>query len=61
VKAGQIVKVKVLSADPKTKRIALSIKALQDAPPRRPQKPIEKPQPTMDDRIALLASKWKAR
>ncbi len=64
VKAGQIVKVKVLSADPKTKRIALSIKALQDAPPRRPQKPIEKPiekpLPTIDDKIALLASKWKA-
>src|SRR3954453_18884410 len=29
VKVGQIVKVKVLSADPKSKRIALSIKALQ--------------------------------
>jgi uncharacterized protein len=31
VKAGQIVKVKVLSADAKTKRIALSIKALFEA------------------------------
>ncbi len=61
VKAGQIVKVKVLSADTKTKRISLSIKALQEAPPRRPQKPIEKPRPTFDDKIALLASKWKAR
>ena len=30
VKAGQIVKVKVLSADLKTKRIALSIKALME-------------------------------
>jgi uncharacterized protein len=28
VKVGQIVKVQVLSADPKTKRIALSMKAL---------------------------------
>jgi uncharacterized protein len=35
VKAGQIVKVKVLSADSKTKRIALSMKALMEA--ARPQ------------------------
>jgi uncharacterized protein len=34
VKAGQIVKVKVLSADAKTKRISLSIKALHEAGPR---------------------------
>ncbi|WP_158943131.1 Tex family protein [Granulicella sp. S190] len=34
VKAGQIVKVKVLSADAKTKRIALSIKALYESGPR---------------------------
>jgi protein Tex len=34
VKAGQIVKVKVLSADAKTKRIALSIKALFETGPR---------------------------
>lgn len=34
VKAGQIVKVKVLSADAKTKRISLSIKALFEAGPR---------------------------
>jgi uncharacterized protein len=61
VEAGQIVRVKVLSADTKTKRISLSIKALQEAPSRRPQKPIAKPQPTFDDKIALLASKWKAR
>lgn len=32
VKAGQIVKVQVLNADPKTKRISLSIKALSSAP-----------------------------
>jgi uncharacterized protein len=32
VKAGQIVKVQVLSADPKTKRIALSMKALEPKP-----------------------------
>ena len=34
VKVGQIVKVKVLSADVKTKRIALSIKALLEAAPK---------------------------
>jgi uncharacterized protein len=32
VKAGQIVKVQVMSADPKTKRIALSMKALEPKP-----------------------------
>jgi len=63
VKAGQIVKVKVLSADPKTKRIALSIKALQDPPAKRPPKPQPKPQPepTLDEKIAILAAKWKPR
>jgi uncharacterized protein len=69
VKVGQIVKVKVLSADPKTKRIGLSMKAL-DAPqpkraPRPEQKAITKPkpksEPTLDEKIALLASKWKTR
>jgi uncharacterized protein len=35
VKAGQIVKVKVLSADVKTRRIALSMKALMGATPQR--------------------------
>ena len=41
VKAGQIVKVKVLSADVKTKRIALSMKALMDPAQKnqRPNKP----------------------
>src|SRR5581483_4542395 len=38
VKAGQSVKVQVLSADPKTKRIALSMKALE-APPNRAKRP----------------------
>ena len=62
VKAGQIVKVKVLSADPKIKRIALSIKALQ-GPPSRPPRPPQKPQapPSLDDKIASLSSKWKVR
>jgi uncharacterized protein len=62
VKAGQIVKVKVLSVDPKIKRIALSIKALQGPPARPPHQP-QKPQapPSLDDKIASLSSKWKTR
>jgi uncharacterized protein len=61
LKAGQIVKVKVLSADAKTKRIALSIKALEAAPATRsPAKPREKPAPpSMQDNLRALASKWK--
>ena len=45
VKAGQIVKVKVLSADAKTKRIALSIKALHEPAPRatKPSSPNSSP------------------
>jgi uncharacterized protein len=63
VKVGQIVKVKVLSADAKTKRIALSIKALQEPAAKRPPKPQAqpKPEPTMEEKIAQLASKWKTR
>jgi uncharacterized protein len=63
VKVGQIVKVKVLSADAKTKRIALSIKALQEPAAKRPPKPQaqSKPEPTMEEKIAQLASKWKTR
>ncbi|HKT13134.1 MAG TPA: Tex family protein [Terriglobia bacterium] len=61
VKAGQIVKVKVLSADPKTKRIALSMKALQGPSPVRPPKSQQKRETAMEDKIALLASKWKTR
>jgi uncharacterized protein len=65
VKAGQIVKVKVLSADAKSKRIALSIKALQEPsakrPPKAQVKPQPKPEPTFDEKIALLTSKWKTR
>jgi protein Tex len=67
VKVGQIVKVKVLSADPKSKRIALSIKALQASelpkikhgskqpPPGRPQAP------SMEDKLAKLADRFRNR
>jgi uncharacterized protein len=94
VKAGQIVKVKVLSADLKTKRIALSMKALMGpgqgaAKPKEPgaqgqqggganrqQQPQSRPQgkaqggpqqgrpqapkpQTMEEKLAMLSSKWK--
>ncbi len=66
VKVGQIVKVHVLSADAKTKRIALSMKtpgakrtqggtpqSTKSAPPPKPQ--------TMDDKLSALAERWKKR
>ena len=56
VKVGQIVKVQVLNADAKTKRIALSMKALQ-APPLKPAPK----QASMDDKLAALADRWKKR
>src|SRR5271154_777012 len=56
VKAGQIVKVKVLSADAKTKRIALSMKALMEPAQKnqRPNKPVQQPapQPSMNEKLA---------
>jgi uncharacterized protein len=62
VKVGQIVKVKVLSADPKAKRIALSIKQLQGPPAPPPQRrPEPKPQPTMEDKLAALSNKFRTR
>src|SRR6185369_262174 len=66
VKVGQIVKVKVLSADPKAKRIALSMKALEPAPaePKRKhnQKPPEpKAAPSLQDKLSALSTKFKVR
>jgi uncharacterized protein len=65
VKAGQIVQVKVLSADFKTKRIALSMKALmgpsqgsQRPKPAAQQAP-PPPPPSMNDKLAALSSKWR--
>ncbi len=65
VKTGQIVKVKVLSVDAKTKRIALSIKALT-APAQRPApktaaKPAPKQEATLNEKLAALSVKWKVR
>jgi protein Tex len=63
VRAGQVVKVKVLNADARVKRIALSIKALEPATapqPRSQRKPVPT-QPSVEDKLAALASKWKVR
>lgn len=70
LKAGQVVKAQVLSADAKTKRISLSIKALQAAPGKQPSgnrnapggKPGPRPQTpaaTMESKLAALSSKWR--
>ncbi len=64
VKAGQIVRVKVLTADPKAKRIALSIKALETAeePKRKPvKKPEPPPKPALQDQISQLSSRFRTR
>jgi uncharacterized protein len=77
VKAGQVVKVKVLSADILTKRIALSMKALM-VPSARPAevspksnrsiqsdraRPSLKPAPTvsLDEKLTALSARWKTR
>jgi uncharacterized protein len=61
VKAGQIVKVKVLSADPKAKRIALSIKALE-APRERPAPPPKHQQkPDVNQQLAALNTRFRTR
>ncbi len=68
LKVGQIVKVKVLSADTKTKRIALSIKALQ-APASGSRKPASRPgkanrpsppEPaSISEKLAVLSTRWR--
>ncbi len=71
VKAGQIVKVKVLSVDAKSRRIALSMKALLGGkvPAPRPEivktgrlvVPAARPAAavTMTDKLATLSTKWR--
>src|SRR5713101_4720656 len=64
VKVGQIVRVKVLSADAKVKRIALSIKALEaaDAPKQKHFKKPDEPKPKpVQDQLAQLASRFRTR
>ena len=58
VKAGQIVKVQVLGADPKAKRIALSMKALE-TPARPPRQP--RPQKSMETQLAELSNRFRTR
>jgi uncharacterized protein len=61
VKVGQIVKVKVLSADAKSKRIGLSIKALE-APRERPApKPKQQQKPSIEQQVAALNSRFRTR
>ncbi len=60
LKTGQIVQVKVLAADEKTKRISLSIKALQSGEARQPgNRNAPKPPPSIEDKLAALAAKWR--
>jgi uncharacterized protein len=65
VKVGQIVRVKVLSADPKTKRISLSIKALQaSALPKIKGVPTQaqtRQKPTLESTIAKLSDRFRSR
>jgi uncharacterized protein len=65
VKVGQIVKVKVLSADPKAKRIALSIKQLETRtapPPQKPQPKKEPPKkPSMEEQLSKLQDRFRTR
>jgi len=65
VKVGQIVKVQVLSADPKAKRIALSMKALEAAPSEPKKKHVPKAEPpkkkTIEDQLSTLATKFRVR
>ncbi len=61
VKVGQIVQVHVLSADMKTKRIALSMKTKELKEPKKAASPVPKAQPSMDDKLAALANRWKSR
>ena len=64
VKVGQAVKVQVLSADPKAKRVALSMKALEPAPsqgPRERQSPKPPSKPSLDQQLAKLSEKFRTR
>ena len=67
VKVGQIVKVQVLSADVKTKRIALSMKTpgrkltQGSSPLSKTSSPPPPQAQTMNDKVAELADRWKKR
>src|SRR5947209_2514974 len=66
VKVGQIVKVQVMNADPKAKRIALSMKALEPAPAEPKRKNFQQPRPepkkpALEDQLAQLQSKFRIK
>jgi uncharacterized protein len=64
VNVGQIVKVKVLNADAKTKRIALSMKALMEPASNARSAKTQLPKPTgrsMQDKLSVLSVKWKVQ
>lgn len=67
VKAGQIVKVQVISADSKTKRVALSMKAREPkaaaAPPKTapPPKKQEPKKPSLEEQLAALNTRFKVK
>src|SRR6185503_6801183 len=62
VKTGQIVKVKVLTVDSKSKRIGLSIKALSAPVSRQAPKKQAPPAPaSLNDKLATLSVKWQTR
>ncbi|HWB86034.1 MAG TPA: Tex family protein [Bryobacteraceae bacterium] len=64
VRAGQIVKVQVLNVDPKARRIALSMKAVEapgNAPKRTNTKPKDEAKPSLDQQLAAISSKFRVR
>jgi protein Tex len=63
VKAGQIVRVKVLSADGKAKRIALSMKALEiaEAPKTKHVTKPEEAKPAAQDQLSQLSNRFRTR
>jgi len=65
VKVGEIVRVKVLSADAKTKRISLSIKALQASSLPKvkgvPNQPPPRPKPSLESSLSKLNDRFRTR
>jgi uncharacterized protein len=66
VKVGQIVKVQVLNADPKAKRIALSMKALDAAAPEPKRKNFQAPKvevkkPSLNEQLSSLQNKFRVK
>ena len=62
VKVGQIVKVQVMNADPKAKRIALSMKALEPASAAHKPKPAPNvKKASLEDQLAALNSRFRVK